>query len=135
MKYLNSRCSVYLISGLAALAIGCSSEIGNINENLNETSGMKLETGINIDNREKCEAKNGVWQIWGLSQEESCNIRASDVGKICGDSDECEGLCIDSCLGPECIDYIGRCSEFRNYFGCTNLWRDGEREEGGICFD
>lgn len=41
-----------------------------------------------------CEACQGLWGRWGISQFEGCNCRTRDAGRACEDGRDCEGLCV-----------------------------------------
>ena len=90
-------------------------------------------TGLDLDNRVDCENADGVWKRWGLSQEETCNLRANDYGKECTDKGDCEGWCITECVDEECD--TGTCSEFVNFYGCTRFWRNGIQNDYVSCID
>jgi hypothetical protein len=85
--------------------------------------------GVDIKNEADCLDCNGVWRRWGLwdvyQMQASCNIRTSDYGAECSDGSECERKCITECIDRDCYSDIGSCAEFRRYFGCTRVWRDG----------
>lgn len=74
----------------------------------------------NLDD-EKCRASGGkvVYGIIG----EVCAMPTSDVGTVCNDISQCEGLCLSD----------GKCSEWDNNFGCTDVLVEGERVT--ICID
>lgn len=71
------------------------------------------DTMADLDD-EKCEESGGkvVYGIIG----EVCAMPTSDAGKACNDISECEGLCMSN----------GKCSEWDNNFGCTDVRVDGE---------
>ena len=85
--------------------------------------------------RESCEAANGVWQVWGISECPSCNLRTSDSGVPCTDSRECEGECITDLFPDALCDGVvaGQCSEFRTPFGCFCFMHEGQAD--AICVD
>lgn len=78
------------------------------------------------DTPESCAAKGGDWQTRMAGQ--FCNERASDGGKPCMDSDECEGACLESEPGK------GACSEYQTVFSCVTLIEDG-KPFGSLCID
>ena len=83
-------------------------------------SCQKNYTRADLDNS-KCEAVGGkiVNGIIG----EVCAMPTSDSGKACNDISECEGLCMGD----------GKCSEWDNNFGCTDVLVEGEKVT--ICID
>src|SRR5687768_13454147 len=44
--------------------------------------------------RDACAACNGEWAKHGVAEEESCNCRTRDKGKVCRDGRDCSGECI-----------------------------------------
>lgn len=83
-------------------------------------SCQKNYTRADLDDA-KCEAGGGkiVNGIIG----EVCAMPTSDAGKACNDISECEGLCLSD----------GKCSEWDNNFGCTDVLVEGEKVT--ICID
>lgn len=78
----------------------------------------------------ECEEMGGVWQEWGLAQEEYCQIPAPDAGKECIDGSECSlGYCISD------DDQLpGKCQTYHTQFGCYSRVENGI-SEGKICVD
>ncbi len=58
-----------------------------------------------------------------------CNPIASDAGKVCTDSDQCEGVCLAEDGDAE----SGRCSDTEKVIGCVFEMRKGKSLER--CFD
>jgi hypothetical protein len=70
--------------------------------------------------RAECEAAGGTWDdVQGLGHVLGCNPRTTDAGKVCTDSDQCEGAC-----------QRGKCSGSRFVRGCGIL-RHGQT----LCID
>lgn len=84
---------------------------------------------------EECEAAGGVWQVWGISEHPSCNLRTSDAGVPCTDSRECQGECVADLFPDALCDGVvaGQCSEFRTPFGCFCFMHEGLAN--AICVD
>ncbi len=89
-----------------------------------------------------CESKEGIWGYTGKVKEKSCNEKAEDVGKICKDNNECQGLCLAE-LSPEQFETYkknkevkatGKCSEYKQNGGCFKVIEDGYFR-GDICID
>ena len=78
------------------------------------------DTMANFDN-ETCDTTGGkvVYGIIGAV----CAMPTSDAGQSCSDISECEGLCLSD----------GKCSEWDNNFGCTEVLVEGETVT--ICID
>ncbi len=62
-----------------------------------------------------CVARGGQWTTLGLSypgKPKVCDLKASDAGAVCTDSDSCEGVC----LAPEGVAVVaratGQCSAY-----------------------
>lgn len=84
------------------------------------TVSCKSETMADL-NDEKCKDSGGK-VVYGMIGE-VCAKPTSDVGKACIDISECEGLCMSN----------GKCSEWDNNFGCTEVLVEGETVT--ICID
>lgn len=71
-------------------------------------------------NKEECEAKNGVWKKIGLAPKEECNLPTTDAGKICEGSKECEGVCLTEAkeISGRKIKTKGACSAWIKVVGC-----------------
>ena len=69
----------------------------------------------------KCEEDGGkvVYGIIG----EVCAMPTNDAGMACNDISECDGLCMSD----------GKCSEWDNNFGCTEVLVEGKSVT--ICID
>ena len=85
-----------------------------------------------------CEAENGFF----IEALEICQLPATDSGKICRDSSECEGLCVAKPTPAEIADIAagvpvntpGACSQWKNFFsGCFYVVEDGAAER--LCAD
>jgi len=68
----------------------------------------------------ECTARGGNWTVLGLpgrQEPKVCDLKASDSGKICTDSAECEGMCMaptDARVGKRSV---GQCSPYLLNFG------------------
>ena len=99
------------------------------------------ERSLSITNAEDCERANGVWGFRGALGQKICNLRATDAGKRCYSSEECEGDCFVRCLDAKCaLDKVeGYCSAFViNKNGCFSFYEKEDIERGVIrtvCFD
>jgi hypothetical protein len=89
-----------------------------------------------------CEAQGGRWGRIGRSPREQCNLPASDAGKQCLSSSECEGLCLadissdqlDAVMrGKNVVHTSGKCSAWRIVVGCVPMVEDGVIRP--ICID
>ena len=91
---------------------------------------------------EDCALRGGTWKRLGLSPAPSCLMPAAlDGGRVCGDSDECEGMClsdydIDDAMLMQGRDTParGHCSETIQVFGCNAIVAKG-RVRGVLCID
>lgn len=105
LKCFGTSKSAIVIFGLLGLALITSCQ----NDNM-----------ANLDDK-KCQASGGkvVYGIIG----EVCAMPTDDIGKVCDDISQCEGLCLSD----------GKCSEWDNNFGCTDVLVEGEPVT--ICID
>jgi len=83
--------------------------------------------------KEACEVKGGIWKKIGPRPNEECNLPASDSGKICTDSEQCQGYCLAK-LSPEQlrsgmkgkrIKTDGFCSPTLKTIGCQGFIKNG----------
>lgn len=58
-----------------------------------------------------------------------CNLKTSDAGEICTDSNRCQGIC----LAENENSNSGKCSDTKSVLGCVSEMTDGKSLE--ICFD
>lgn len=82
-----------------------------------------------IPNSQKaCEAKGGAWTTLGLpypNKPKVCDLKASDVGKKCEDSSECDGVCLAKKTSIEGQKTTGQCSEYVSNYGSLLLVNKG----------
>lgn len=80
-----------------------------------------------------CEKAGGVWGPVGLFPQPVCNIKTSDGGAVCTDSEQCEGSCLadltsaeeDSVNAGNPLKKEGSCSEWSMVVGCLAFVEDG----------
>ena len=77
----------------------------------------------------ECAARGGNWTTLGLpypGKPKVCDLKATDSGKVCSDSSECQG----SCVAPDSIasgaKAIGTCSAYVSNFGNVKLVEHGK---------
>lgn len=84
-------------------------------------------------NRPDCESAGGRWGPAGLFPKPICRVPTHDGGRLCGDSGECESLCL-SPLSPDQRDMLrqghklrllGRCAPVVPLFGCLAIVKKG----------
>ncbi len=80
------------------------------------------------DNEQDCLDQGGAWGPQGLAQTDMCDLPATDAGKSCIDSSQCQGLCLASDTPS-----TGACSPRTVNFGCHDVMADGAQM--GICID
>lgn len=121
-----------LINSLAALLCLAAAPV----------AGAAEEERAAPETKEACEAAGGEWGHWGFLSEERCNERTNDAGKVCHDSEECEGACLAELdasaerllmRGGE-LALSGRCSERKLVYGCHPFVRKG-KVKGILCVD
>ena len=80
--------------------------------------------------RASCQAEGGFF----VEDLEQCQLPASDAGKTCEDSSECEGFCeadlsaeeIIKIAKGERVEKTGACGQWKNFFaGCSYVIEDG----------
>jgi hypothetical protein len=77
----------------------------------------------------ECTARGGNWTTLGLpypGKPKVCDLKATDSGKICSDSSECQG----SCVAPDSVasgaKTSGTCSAYVSNFGSVKLVEHGK---------
>ena len=88
--------------------------------------------------RASCQSKGGFF----VEALEICQLPASDAGKACKDSSECEGFCeadlsadeISKIADGEQVEKTGACGQWKNFFsGCFYVMENGKVER--FCAD
>jgi len=82
------------------------------------------------ETKEACLQKGGSWKQWGLAPAESCNLPATDGGKVCTDFSQCQG----NCLGENLKSTEGKCTDWVRTGGCQFILRNG-KVNNVICSD
>jgi len=80
-----------------------------------------------------CEAAGGRWGPAGLFPKPICRIPTHDGGRICGDTGECEGLCLaaltpaqrDLLIKRQKLQLLGKCTPAVPLFGCMAIVKQG----------
>jgi len=86
-------------------------------------------------NESECLAKGGHWASIGLPGTPArCDLKATDGGKACTDSSQCQGECMAPDGASEGRRADGICSEYILNFGCTRRI-EGGRVGAEICAD
>jgi len=84
---------------------------------------------------QECLARGGNWTHIGLpGMPKRCDLKATDGGKKCTDSSQCEGECMAPEAAQEGDTIEGSCSEYILVFGCKRFVEDG-RVGMTICAD
>jgi len=84
-----------------------------------------FEKGVEWCN--ECVSNNGI--PWWSPTGPFCNLKTSDGGKICTDSDQCEGIC----LAENENSKSGKCSDTKSGVGCVFEMYEGKVLE--VCRD
>jgi len=95
-----------------------------------------------LPDKASCESRGGRWGRIGLSPRPSCNLPASDGGKACSDSDECDGSCLadldanemEAARKGETLKKDGKCTPWMITVGCQARVEDG-KVRGLLCMD
>lgn len=83
-------------------------------------------TVITPTDKESCEARGGVWEIWRdiPNATSECNLPTADGGKKCTDSNQCESYC-QAPIGTEIeANVVGECFKFKSTV-CMQEVRNG----------
>ncbi len=80
------------------------------------------------NNEQDCLDQGGTWGPQGRAQMDLCDLPATDAGKPCTDSSQCQGLCFASGTPS-----TGTCSPRTLNFGCHDVMEDGIQMS--ICID
>ncbi len=90
-----------------------------------------------------CEQAGGRWGPAGRSWRPMCKMPTHDGGRLCGDSAECEGMCLAAptpeqreliALKRQKLEMLGKCTAYRPMFGCMYIVRQG-LVGGRLCRD
>jgi hypothetical protein len=87
------------------------------------------------DTQAACEQAGGRWGPAGIFPQPICKMPTHDGGRICGDNEECEGLCL-AALSREQRDrlmrgarqklpMLGKCTPVTPVFGCMAIVKQG----------
>jgi len=92
-----------------------------------ETSGAPVVKPNIPENQKECVAKGGHWGSIVLpGTPPRCDLKATDGGKICNDSSQCQGECMAPEGEPEGTPLNGTCSEYILNFGCARRVEHGK---------
>ena len=80
------------------------------------------------NNEQDCLDQGGTWGPQGLAQMDMCDLPATDAGKSCTNSSQCQGLCLANDTPS-----TGTCSPRTLNFGCHDVMEDGIQMS--ICID
>lgn len=92
--------------------------------------------------RPECMSAGGRWAPIGIFPAPVCTMPTRDGGHVCGDTEECEGLCIaalsdvarDQAMRGASFRTLGRCAVHVPTLGCLAIVRKGA-VSGLTCFD
>ncbi len=129
----------YALSLLVLFAFVASCEKQEVQDNVDKGT-PDAETVPNT--KASCEATGGTWAAFGISPIEKCVLPASDAGKECSDSSECEGSCVaelskednDKVLRGQAVSATGKCTSSKSVFGCFPIVTQG-KVDGILCID
>jgi hypothetical protein len=79
-----------------------------------------------------CLARGGSWTSLGLpmpGKPKTCDLKATDAGKACTDSNQCEGACLATAEAVSGNSATGSCSDYLANFGNVLLVNDGVVEQ------
>ena len=82
-----------------------------------------------------CLARGGSWTTLGLPMPDkprTCDLKSTDAGKACTDSDQCQGACIAPVGAISGKPASGSCSAYLANFGDVLLVTDGVVERVNV---
>jgi hypothetical protein len=77
----------------------------------------------------ECAARGGNWTTLGLpypGKPKVCDLKATDSGKVCSDSSQCQGSCIAPDSVASGVKASGTCSAYVSNFGNVKLVEHGK---------
>ena len=77
----------------------------------------------------ECTVRGGNWTTLGLpyaGEPKVCDLKATDSGKVCSDSSECQGSCIALDSIASGVKTSGTCSAYLSNFGNVKLLAHGK---------
>ena len=84
-----------------------------------DTSLPLVQQAYSIETEKVCLREGGEWKKVGRQQADACVLPASDAGKACQNSAECEVACVVQNTHAEAGEVApGVCLESTNLFGC-----------------
>lgn len=100
-----------------------------------DTSLPLVQQAYSIASEKVCEKHSGQWKRIGKQQKKSCVLPASDAGKSCQSSSDCEVACValNEPIAPGTAT-AGVCLESTNLFGCRT-YVSGGTAEPTLCVD
>ncbi len=82
-----------------------------------------------------CQKQGGSLQKQGMAQCYTCTIEYADAGKVCSDSSECQGACLNSNkFTPAGKATKGQCAKTNSPFGCYQKIEKGVAKDA-MCVD
>lgn len=95
------------------------------------------------DTEDGCVKAKGRWGPAGLFPTPICRVPTNDGGRVCGDNDECEGMCLADLTSAErnrvirerrVLVTLGHCTRQKPVFGCLAVVERGQ-VKGVLCRD
>lgn len=74
--------------------------------------------------KKACDRCSGTWGKYGINQNEGCNCKSPDAGKLCHDGDECKGECLFFQYDGSGRE-VGKCSDYQRLSGCLEIVAKG----------
>ncbi|WP_067521568.1 hypothetical protein [Endozoicomonas ascidiicola] len=123
--------SILILTSATLMLTGC---IGS--ETIQHDSEVRLTEKANaIKTASECSAQNGAWRQVGRLQIYSCVLPASDAGKACADSSDCQvGCIVKGTVVTPGVEVVGQCLESTDQFGCRTYVSNGKAEHT-LCID
>lgn len=123
-----------LLVAVLIMLQGCSGNTGGAEKSAKGPLSLSQQAEA-LTSKKACEAEGGNWQKVGRAQLAACVLPASDAGKQCSDSRDCEVACITLKEGLKPgTSMAGQCHESTNLFGCRTHITEGVAEPT-LCID
>ncbi|WP_461535031.1 hypothetical protein [Spongorhabdus nitratireducens] len=122
---------------LAIITLTACSHINTANSSSKQAlpSGLSLvEQAQLLTTKAACEQHGGNWQKVGKLQRFTCILPASDAGKSCTDSSQCQVSCTVAGNVRPGDRVSGQCTATTHQFGCRTYVSNGQAEPT-LCID
>ena len=126
----------WVIVGLAIILSACTGSVVPSQAGQYEQHGLSLkQRADSLKSEQACVAQQGEWRKVGKRQRFACILPASDAGKACTDSSQCEVACVSPSLSAQPAGEVtGQCQATTHRFGCRAFVENG-KVGPALCID